>query len=112
MENLNVKKLGMNGMLINLEDFKVDKQDTIKKWINRDNYSQFKMDLEQYEDVNITIFLHGAKLGYEMNKDDVSVMIDCLMRDDVNVFCQQDEDGYYKFYLENRLIYTIDLDII
>lgn len=112
MESLNVKKLGMNGMLVDLKEFKADKQETVKRWISRENYSQFKMELDNYENERVTIFLHGAKLGYEMDKDDVMIIIDCLMQDDCNVFCEQGEEGNYNFYLESRLIYCVDLNLI
>lgn len=109
MEKLNVNKIGLNGMLVNLKEFKADKQETIKRWISRDNYSQFKSELEQYCDDRVTIFLNGAVLGHEMEKQDVEIMIDCLVQ--AEGFVEQGEDFRYNFYLDNRLVYTIDLDI-
>lgn len=105
MENL--KELGMNGMLVNLKEFKSDKQETIKQWISRENYSQFKMELEQYEDrETIDIWLHN-NFYYGMLKEDVGVLIESLVQ--AGGFVEQREDLKYNFYLEDRLIYTLDL---
>lgn len=110
MESLNVKEVGMNGLLVNLKEFKSDMQETVKGWISKENYSQFKRGLEQYEDEdNIDIWLYGYYY-YGMDKQDVETIVSCLM--DVEGFCEQGEDLRYNFYLDSRLIYTVDLDLI
>lgn len=108
MENL--KELGMNGMLVDLKEFRSDKQETVKRWISRENYSQFKMELEQYEDrETIDIWLHN-NFYYGMSKEDIGVLTESLVQ--AGGFVEQGEDLKYNFWLDSRLIYTIDLDLI
>lgn len=110
MENLKIKTIGMNGLLINLKEFKADKREIVKQWISKENYNVFKSELQEYEDnENVDIWIHN-NFYYAMDKQDIEVLTESLVN--AGGFVEQGEDLRYKFWLDNKLLYCIDLDII